>query len=100
LEFLIRAGKANDRVQGSDHEAALTKHLMEQRWALLRVKDLAESEKLFSDLPKKAVVSGGGASKSYRVKWEKVGGRKSRFPGARFVFSVEESRLGRLFSFR
>jgi len=50
--------------------------------------------------PKKAQVSGGGASKTYRVKWEKVGGRRSRFPAARYVFSVEESRLGRLFSFR
>jgi hypothetical protein len=100
LKFEIKAGGAVIVSEGLTHESALTAYLMKRRRSLLSTRDPAKAEWFFSDLPKKAMVSGGGASKAYKVKWEKVGGRKSRFPGARFVFSVEESGLGRLFSFR
>ena len=58
------------------------------------MKDKNRVRELFSEMPRKAVVSGGGSSKSYRIKWEEVG--KTRFQGGRFVFRVEESGLGRL----
>jgi hypothetical protein len=93
LEFSIRTGKEAANAEARSHEAALVKYLTARRRALLRVEN---PDKPFSELPKRAMVSGGGVSKSYRVKWEKVGRRKSRFPGARFVFSVEESGLRRL----
>jgi hypothetical protein len=96
LEFSIRMGREVVNGGAQTHEGALVKYLTSRRRALLRARDGAEANMLFSELPKKALVSGGGSSKSYRVKWEKMGGRKSRFPGARFVFSVEESGLGRL----
>jgi hypothetical protein len=96
LKFEIKAGGVVTVSEGLTHESALTAHLMKRRRSLLAAKDPAKADQLFSSLPKKAVVSGGGASKAYRVKWEKVGGRGSRFPGARYVFSVEESCLGRL----
>jgi hypothetical protein len=96
LLFSIKAGKEAIKAEGLTHESTLTAYLMKRRRSLISARDPAKADQLFSDLPKKAIVSGGGASKAYRVKWEKVGGRKSRFPGARFVFSVEESGLGRL----
>jgi hypothetical protein len=94
LEFSIKTDKALVHVEGRTHESSLTAYLMKRRRSLLSTRDPARADLFFSDLPKKATVSGGGASKAYRVKWEKIGGRKSRFPGARFVFSVEESGLG------
>jgi hypothetical protein len=69
------------------------KHLTERRRVLLRLKDTAQADELSSELPRKAVVSGGGSSKTYRVKWEKI--RRSKFTGSRFVFSVEETGLRR-----
>lgn len=76
--------------KGETHEGALVKYLMARRRALLRAEN---PDKPFPELPKWAVVLGSGVSKSYKVRWEKVG--KSKFPGSRFVFSAEESRLGR-----
>jgi hypothetical protein len=99
LKFEIKAGEIVIVSEGLTHESALTAYLMKRRRSLLSARDPAKADQLFSSLPRKAMVSGVGTSKAYRVKWEKVGGRKSRFPGARYVFSVEESRLGRLFSF-
>jgi hypothetical protein len=96
LEFSIKTDKALVHVEGRTHESSLTAYLMKRRRSLIAARDPARADQLFSSLPKKAVVSGGGTSESYRVKWEKVGGRKSRFQGARFVFSVEEPGLGRL----
>jgi hypothetical protein len=96
LLFAIKAGKETIQAEGLTHESALTAYLMKRRRSLLSTRDPARADQLFSSLPKKATVSGGGTSKAYRVNWEKVGGRKSRFQGARFVFSVEESGLGRL----
>lgn len=78
--------------EGRTHETAFVTYLTKQRQSLLRVRDSAKADRLFSDLPRKSVVSGNGASKSYRVTWEKVG--TSRFAGSRYVFSVEESGPG------
>jgi len=100
LKFEIKVGGAVIVSEGLTHESALTAYLMKRRRSLLSTRDPTRASRLFSDLPKKAIVSGGGTSKAYRVKWEKMGGRRSRFPGARYVFSVEESHLGRLLSFR
>ncbi len=100
LLFSIKAGKDTIQAEGLTHESALTAYLMKRRRPLISTRNPANADLLFSDLPKKAMVSGGGASKAYKIKWEKVGGKRSRFPGARYVFSVDESRLGRLFSFR
>lgn len=94
--FTIKLGDETTQAVGFTHESALTAYLLRRRRSLLSARDPLKADKLFAILPKKAVVSGGGTSKSYRVKWERVGGRKSRFPGARFVFSVERSRLGHL----
>jgi hypothetical protein len=96
LKFEIKAGGVVMVSEGLTHESALTAYLMKRRRSLLSARDPARADQLFSWLPKKAVVEGGGTSKAYRVKWEKAGGRRSRFPGARYVFSVEESCLGRL----
>lgn len=85
-------GKETVQVEGRTHESALVKYIMGRRRALLRVKDATRAGQLSLDLPRKAVVSGGGSSKSYRVKWEKVG--RSKFAGSRYIFTVEESHLG------
>ena len=92
--FSIKTRKEIVQVESRTHESALTKHLLERRHALLRVKDTAKADQLFSDFPRKAVVTGGGSSKSYRVRWEKMG--TSRLAGSRYCFTVEESRLGGL----
>jgi hypothetical protein len=76
----IKAGKETIKAEGLAHESALTACLMKRRRSLLSSRDPAKADQLFSNLPKKAVVSGGDASKSYRV-----GGGRSRFPGARCV---------------
>lgn len=91
FEFTVKAGKTTVRVESPDHESALVKCLMDRRRAVLGMRDNTMAAFLFSELPKKAVVSGGGTSKTYRVKWEKVG--KTKFPGSRCVFSIEESGL-------
>jgi hypothetical protein len=94
--FTIKLEDATVNAEGLTHESALTAYLMKRRRSLLFTRDPARADQLFSSLPVKAIVSGGGTSKAYRVKWEKVGGRRSRFSEARYVFSVEESGLGRL----
>ena len=94
LEFSVRFGKMTVQVEGLTHESALVKYLMARRRSLLGMKDKARARELFSKLPRKVTVSGGGSSKSYRIKREEVG--KRRFRGGRFVFTVEESGLGRL----
>ena len=93
--FTVELGDETIQAEGFSHESALTAYLMKRRRTLLSARDPLKVDKLFETLPKKAVVSGGGISKSYRVKWEKVGGRKSTFPGTRYVFSVEDPRLDR-----
>jgi hypothetical protein len=95
--YTIKLTDGTVQVEGRTHESALMKHLMSRRRSLFSIKDKAKADTIFAALPKKAVVTGGGTSKSYRITWEKLG--KKTFPGARYVFSVEESRLGRLFSF-
>jgi hypothetical protein len=93
LLFSIKTEKSTARVEGQTHEGALAKHLTERRCALLRLKDSAQVDELFSQLPRKAVVTRGGSSKFYKVKWEEIG--KLKFPGSCYVFSVKESGLGR-----
>ena len=92
--FIIKLKDEAVQVEGRTHESALMKRLMSRRRSLLSTRDPARAEALFVALPRKAVITGGGASKTYRITWEKLG--KKAFPGARYAFSVEESGLGRL----
>ena len=94
LLFKIKLGDETVQLESRTHESALVKHLMSRRRSLLSTKDQAVADSLFAALPKKAVVTSGGTSKSYRIAWEKLG--KKTFPGASCAFSVEESGLDRL----
>ena len=94
LLFTIKLTDGTVQVEGRTHESALMKHLMSRRRSLLSAGDPARAYGLFAALPRKAVVIGGGTSKSYKITWEKVG--EKTFPGARYAFSVEESGLRRL----
>ena len=91
--FTIKLKDGTVQVEGRTHESALVKHLMSRRRSLLSTKDAARADERFASFPKKAIVTGGDTSKSYRITWEKLG--KKTFPGARYAFSVEESGLGR-----
>ncbi len=91
LEFTVKAGKTMVRIESPDQESTLLKCLMDRRRAVLGMRDNTRASVLFSEPPKKAVVSGDGSSKTYRVRWEKAG--KTKFPGSRHGFSIEESAL-------
>ena len=92
--FTIKMTDGTVQVEGRTHESALMKHLMSRRRSLLSTKDKAKADTIFAALPRKAVVTGEGTSKSYRITWERLG--RKTFPGARYAFSVEDSGLRRL----
>ncbi len=87
--FTIDTGKEKLEVEGHEHKNVAVKYLMKRRRSLLSTKDPAKVETLFSDLPSHVAVTGKQLTKSYDVKWEKVGSEE--FAGARFTFTITEA---------
>lgn len=70
------------------HRATLN-YLMKRRRSLLMTKNPQKVEELFAQLPSKIKIIGKQVTKTYDIKWERIG--TEEFSGARFVFTLQES---------
>ena len=87
-EFMIDTGEEKIPVEGHQHRNVALKYLMKRRRSLLMTRDTHKVEKLFEELPQKIRIGGKQVTKTYEVKWEKVG--TEEFVGARYTFTINE----------
>jgi len=88
-KFVIDDGREKIPVEGYEHKNVAVKYLMKRRRSLLMTKDPKKVEELFAQLPSKITIIGKQITKTYGIKWERIG--TEEFSGARFVFSMQES---------
>jgi predicted NAD-dependent protein-ADP-ribosyltransferase YbiA (DUF1768 family) len=87
-KFTIDTGKEKIEVEGHAHRNVAVKYLMRRRRSLLFTKDKAKVEKLYEEVPRTISIIGAQVTKSYEVKWERVG--TEEFTGVRFPFTLVE----------
>jgi len=87
-KFTIDTGKEKVEVEGHAHRNVAVKYLMKRRRSLLFTKDKAKVEKLYEEVPRTISIIGAQVTKSYEVKWERVG--TEEFTGVRFPFTLVE----------
>ena len=87
-QFILDIGTEKVEVEGYEPRKALIKYLMKRRRSLLFTRDPAKVEMMFQKMPTHADVTSPKTSKSFNIKWEKVG--SGEFQGARFTFELEE----------
>jgi len=88
--FIIDDGREKIPVEGYEHKNVAVKYLMKRRRSLLMTKDPKKVEELFAQLPLKIKIIGKQVTKTYDIKWERIG--TEEFSGARFVFTIQESK--------
>lgn len=86
--FTIDIGKEKILVEGHQPKNVAIKYLMKRRRSLLLTRDKKKVEKMYRDRPTKIAVSGARLTKTYLIKWERVG--TGEFQGSRFTFELEE----------
>ncbi|MCP8313988.1 MAG: hypothetical protein H3Z53_06405 [archaeon] len=89
-KFIIDDGRESITVEGYEHRNVAVRYLMKRRRSLLMTKDPKKVEELFAQLPLKIKIVGKQITKTYDIKWERIG--TEEFSGARFVFTIEESK--------
>ena len=87
-KFTIEVGKEKIEVEGHAHRNVALKYLMKRRRSILFTKDQAKVEKLYEELPHEIRIIGAQLTKTYDVKWERVGAEE--FAGVRFPFNLTE----------
>ncbi len=87
-KFTIDIGTEKIEVEGHAHKNVALKYLMKRRRSVLFTKDQAKVEKLYSELPHEISIVGAQLTKTYDVKWERVG--TEEFSGVRFPFTLSE----------
>jgi predicted NAD-dependent protein-ADP-ribosyltransferase YbiA (DUF1768 family) len=87
-KFTIDIGKEKIEVEGHAHKNVALKYLMKRRRSVLFTKDPVKVDKLYADLPIEVKIIGAQLTKSYEVKWERVG--TEEFSGVRFPFNLVE----------
>ncbi|MGB9659602.1 MAG: hypothetical protein ACPLY9_03660 [Nitrososphaerales archaeon] len=88
-QFIIDDGKEKISVEGHEHKNVAIKYLMKRRRSLLMTKNPQKVEELFAQLPSKIKIIGKQVTKTYDIKWERIG--TEEFSGARFVFTLQET---------
>lgn len=88
-KFIIDDGREKIPVEGYEHKNVAVRYLMKKRRSLLMTKDPQKVEELFTRLPLKIKIIGKQVTKTYDIKWERIG--TEEFSGARFVFTIQES---------
>jgi hypothetical protein len=79
LLFTVKMADGTIQAEGLTHGSALAKYLTSSR-TLFSARDPTRVDDLFASLPKKAVVRGGGNSKSHEITWEKLGKKAAPEP--------------------
>ena len=87
-KFTIDTGTEKIEVEGHAHRNVAVKYLMKRRRSLLFTKDQAKVEKLYEQVPHEIKIIGAQLTKTYEVKWERVG--TEEFTGVRFPFNLVE----------
>ncbi|NWG09459.1 MAG: hypothetical protein HXX80_04015 [Nitrososphaerales archaeon] len=87
-QFVIDDGKERIAVEGHEHRNVAIKYLMKRRRSLLTTRDSQRVEELYAQLPSKVKIIGKQVTKTYDVRWERIGTQE--FSGARFVFTIQE----------
>tara|TARA_B100000315_G_C14293704_1_gene458578 strand:- start:188 stop:475 length:288 start_codon:yes stop_codon:yes gene_type:complete len=90
-QFTLDIGSEQLVVEGHEHKNVVVKYLMKRRRSALMTRDPEKVQKLFLSFPRKIIVDGKRLSKSYEVKWEKLG--TGELEGSRFTFNVSEITL-------
>lgn len=86
--FTIVIGAERIPVEGHQPKNVAIKYLMKRRRSLLLTRDKKKVEKMFRDRPTRISIDGARLSKTYRIKWERIG--TGEFEGSRFTFELEE----------
>ncbi|MCZ6613084.1 MAG: hypothetical protein O6762_00165 [Thaumarchaeota archaeon] len=86
--FTIDIGKEKILVEGHQPKNVAIKYLMKRRRSLLMTRDKKKVEALYRDRPIRITIAGARLTKTYLIKWERVG--TSEFQGSRFTFELEE----------
>ena len=86
--FIIDTGENEIPVEGHEHRNVAVKYLMKRRRTLLSTRDSQKIEILFDKLPRELTIIGKLVSRTYYIKWEKVG--TEEFTGSRFTFTINE----------